>query len=173
MSSERTSPYAGFKLTASVPGSLEGPCFSNSRTHFGDIGGPVRTRCTCSSEGRPADCTLSEIRGPLHLEGPQVLLVQGDVPEEGSWREKKMTGAELVILPSTDSHRPVGTDPAPSAVSLLTRREEGREEGGRLWGSLGRLTLPFQLASRHSWCPAPTRSLAPRRHGHVIYSTVL
>lgn len=39
---------------------------------------------SCSCDGRPADRTLSEVRGLLHLEGPQILLIQGDVPEEGS-----------------------------------------------------------------------------------------
>jgi hypothetical protein len=41
---------------------------------------------------------LSENCSLLHLEGPQVLLIQGNVPKEGSWRKKKPE-AELILLP--------------------------------------------------------------------------
>lgn len=65
-------------------GNREVACFSNSGTHFWDIEGPACTQSTCSFDGRPVGCTLPEVLSLLHLEGPQVLLIQGDVPKEGS-----------------------------------------------------------------------------------------
>lgn len=78
-----------------LAGNREVSGFSNSATHFWDRGGLTHTECTCSFDGRLAGCPLSEIRSLLHLEGPQVLFIQGDVPKEGSWREKRP--GELVL----------------------------------------------------------------------------
>lgn len=55
-------------------------------------------RVSCSFDGWPSGCLLSENCSLLHLEGPQVLLIQGNVPKEGSWRKKKPE-AELILLP--------------------------------------------------------------------------
>lgn len=41
---------------------------------------------------------LSESCSLLHPEGPQVLLIQGNIPKEGGWRKKKPE-AELILSP--------------------------------------------------------------------------
>ena len=141
------------------------PCFSNSGTRFWDRGGLARTQCTCSFDGRPAGCTLSEIRSLLHLEGPQVLLVQGDVPKEGSWKETRQ--GQSVPQCSTDSLTPWPPPLALTAAVILKCLLRKNSSGGPALRIFRETQAHFSVEISSKLMLSSTRLLKDRVISHL------